>query len=150
MHPIRRGAGNAGTVNRTSVMAAIDLAPSLLTLAGIEPPDEVAFDGQALADTLLGKSQASRAGSLFFRRPADRRSFYGVSNLPDLAVRNGRWKLLCSYDGSNSQLYDIDADHGETKNVAQEHPAVVRRLSAEVVAWHKSMPPDSGPVYRGR
>ncbi|MHC4119584.1 MAG: sulfatase family protein [Planctomycetota bacterium] len=141
-------AGKAGTVNRESVMAAIDLVPSLLAVAGVEVPGEVAFDGQPLAEVLTGKSQASRTGSLFFRRPADRRSFYGVSNLPDLAVRNGRWKLLCSYDGSNPQLYNLDADRGETKNIAQAHKDVVGRLTAEVVAWHESMPPDSGPTYR--
>jgi uncharacterized sulfatase len=143
-------AGKTGTVNRKSVMAGIDVPPSILAIAGVEPPNEVNFDGQALAGVLTGKSQASRKGSLFFRRPADRRSFYGVSNLPDLAVRNGRWKLLCSYDGSNPQLYDLDADRAETRNIAQDHPDLVRRLSAEVVAWHKSMPADNGPIYRGR
>ncbi|MEA3227337.1 MAG: N-acetylgalactosamine-6-sulfatase, partial [Planctomycetota bacterium] len=141
-------AGKAGTVNRTSVMAAIDLVPSLLALAGAQSPDEVAFDGQALSEVLTGKSTASRKGSLFFRRPPDRHSFYGVTSLPDLAVRNGRWKLLCAYDGSDPQLYDLEADPGETKNIAVKHPIVVRRLSAEVVAWHKSMPPDNGPTYR--
>lgn len=143
-------AGKAGTVNRTSVIAAIDLVPSLLSLAGAEAPDNVAFDGQNLADVLTGESEASRVGSLFFRRPADRGSFYGVSDLPDLAVRNGKWKLLCSYHGSNPQLYDLDADRAETTNIAGEHPDVVRRLSAELVTWHKSMPPDNGPTYRGQ
>jgi len=135
-------------VNRTSVMAAIDLAPSLLALAGIDPPDDIAFDGQILADTLTGESQRSRGGSLFFRRPADRGSFYGVRTLPDLAVRNGQWKLLCTYDGSDPQLYDLEADRGETKNLAKDHPRVVRRLTTEVTAWHRSMPPDNGPAYR--
>jgi uncharacterized sulfatase len=148
--PGRIDSGKAGTVNRTSVMAAIDLVPSLLALTGVAPPDEVAFDGQALAEVLTGRSQASRAGSLFFRRPSDRHSFHSVTSLPDLAVRNGRWKLLCSYDSSNPQLYDLDADRGETKNIAQEHPEVVQRLSVEVVEWHKSMPDDNGSVYRPR
>jgi uncharacterized sulfatase len=143
-------AEKTGSVNRRFVMAAIDLVPSLLNIAGVEPPDDVAFDGQNLAETLTGESETSRSGSLFFRRPPDRRSFYGVSKLPDLAVRNGRWKLLCSYDGSNPQLYDLDTDRGETNNIAEKNPEAVRRLSAEVVAWHKSMPPDNGPVYRGR
>ncbi|MFC1634110.1 sulfatase-like hydrolase/transferase [Planctomycetota bacterium] len=141
-------AGKAGTVNRTSVMAAIDLVPSLLAFADVKPADEVTFDGQAFPDVLTGKSETSRKGSLFFRRPADRRSFYGVKNLPDLAVRNGRWKLLCAYDGSNPQLYDLDTDCGETRNLASKHPEVVRRLATEVTAWHRSMPPDKGPTYR--
>ncbi len=143
-------AESSGSVNRSSVMAAIDLAPSLLDIAGVEPPNGVAFDGQNLAETLTGESKDSRAGSLFFRRPPDRPSFFGVNNLPDLAVRNERWKLLCAYDGSNPQLYDLDADPGETNNIADLHPKVVRRLSAEVVQWHESMPADNGPAYRGQ
>jgi uncharacterized sulfatase len=141
------GAERCGTVNRTSVMAAIDLVPSLLALAGLDRPDDITFDGQNLADTLTGKSQTSRAGPLFFRRPPDRHAFYGVSNLPDLAVRNGKWKLLCTYDGSDPQLYDLDADPGETKNLAEKRPRLARRLTVEVTAWHRSMPPDNGPEY---
>jgi len=138
----------AGTVNRTSVMAAIDLVPSLLALAGVTPPDDVTFDGQTLAEVLTGDSEASRKGSLFFRRPADRGSFYGIRSLPDLAVRNGRWKLLCAYDGSNPQLYDLDTDRGEKENITSSHPEVVRRLVTEVTTWHRSMPPDKGSTYR--
>ncbi len=141
-------ADRAGTVNRTSFFAAIDLVPSLLAFAGVKPPAGVDYDGQALPDVLLGKSNASRSKPLFFRRPPDRGSFYGVENLPDLSVREGRWKLLCDYDGSNPQLYDLDVDRGETKNLADEHPDMVRRMTAEVTAWHKSMPPDKGATFR--
>jgi len=138
----------AGTVNRTSVLAAIDLAPTLLDLVGIQPPDGVDFDGQALLDTLLGRSKTSRVGPLFFRRPPDRDTYYQVHDLPDLAVRQGRWKLLCEYDGSDPQLFDLAADPGETSNLADMHPERVRDLSASLIAWHKSMPPDKGATYR--
>ncbi len=133
-----------GSVNRTSVLAAIDLAPTLLAVAGVAAPADVRFDGQVLPDVLLGKSQASRGGALFFRRPPDRDAFYGVDDLPDLAVREGKWKLLCEYDGSQPQLYDLDADRGETKNLTASHPEVVRRLTALVLGWHESIPPDAG------
>ena len=65
---------------------------------------------------------------------------------PDLAVRDGDWKLLCDYDGSKPELYDLARDRGETDNRAAEHPDIVRRLAGRVVAWHKSMPPDNGPM----
>ena len=52
----------------------------------------------------------SRKNPIFFRRPPDRDSFFGVKNLPDLAVRSGKWKLLCEYDGSNAELYDLSTD----------------------------------------
>jgi len=136
-------ADKAGIVNRTSVLAAIDLVPSLLALAGIQPPDEVTFDGQALPDVLLGRSPASRSGPLFFRRPADRNTFDSLKDLPDLAVRNGRWKLLCQYDGSYPQLYDLEVDPGEKTNLAHKYPEVVQRLSASLIKWHKSMLQDN-------
>ncbi len=138
----------AGTVNRTSFLAAIDLAPTLLEIARVTPAEHAAFDGQALSGVLLGRSQGSRTAPLFFRRPPDRGASAGIDNLPDLAVREGTWKLLCEYDGSRPELYDLAADPAEARSVAHEHPDVVRRLSQAVTQWHQSMPPDNGPAYR--
>lgn len=138
----------AGTVNQTSFLAALDLAPSLLEIAGVTQPQHISFDGQALAKILLGRSQSSRTAPLFFRRPPDRGGPSGRGNLPDLAVRQDTWKLLCEYDGARPQLYDLKTDPAEANNVAPQHPDIVRRLSAAVTQWHQSMPPDNGPVYR--
>jgi arylsulfatase A-like enzyme len=143
-------ADDAGSINGDSVFAAIDLVPSLLAVAGVDVPPSVDFDGEALPDVLLGKSQASRRQPLFFRRPPDRDRFYGVDDLPDLAVRDGRWKLLCEYDGSDPQLYDLATDHGETTNLADKQPDVAKRLTESLLAWHESMPPDNGANYTGR
>lgn len=141
-------AARAGSWNRSSVLAAIDLAPSLLAIAGVRVPAGVAFDGEALSGALTGKSDESRRAPLFFRRPPDRGSFSGVANLPDLAVRHGRWKLMCEYDGSGAELYDLDADPGETRDLAARHPEEVARLKAAVLEWHRAMPPDNGATYR--
>ncbi len=138
----------AGTVNTTSFLAAIDLPPTLLAVSGVPAPVSIEFDGESLPDVLLGKSDASRTRPLFFRRPPDRDSFYGIENLPDLAVREGRWKLLCEYDGSLPELYDLQEDRGETTNVAANHPDLVQRLTAAVLDWHALMPPDRGATYQ--
>lgn len=137
-----------GSFNRTSFLAAIDLAPSLLAIAGADPPADVKFDGQALPDVLLGKSPASRDAPVFFRRPPDRDAFYGDDDLPDLAVRDGRWKLLCEYDGSDAELYDLDADPSETKNLAADHGELVSQLTESLLAWHKSLPADNGATFK--
>ena len=100
----------------------------------------IAFDGVALPQVLLGESDASRGRPLFFGRPPDRDAFAGEGDLPDLAVRDGRWKLLCEYDGSEAQLYDLEADRAEANNLASAHPEVTRRLTRAVRDWHASVP----------
>ncbi|MDC0200833.1 sulfatase-like hydrolase/transferase [Verrucomicrobia bacterium] len=131
-------------VNRSSVFSAIDLVPTLLKITGTKYPQDIEFDGECLPDVLLGKSSESRKLPLFFRRPPDRDSFYGDKDLPDLAIRKGKWKLLCEYDGSEVELYNLDNDRREKKNLAQMNAAIVSSMKDQVIKWHLSMPPDNG------
>ena len=139
-------AKKAGSVNRASVVAAIDVAPSLLAVAGVA--SEADCDGVALRETLLGRSDASRGKLLFFRRPPDRGAFAGEADLPDLAVRDGSWKLLCEYDGAKPQLYNLADDPGERASVCAREPEVTARLTRAVLAWHRSLPPDGAQKHR--
>ena len=134
-------------VDRSSVFSAIDLVPTLLELTGTAAPAGVEFDGEALPNTLLGEG-GSRQAPIFFRRPPDRDAFYGVQDLPDLAVRDGQWKLLCEYDGTQPELYNMATDREEATNVAATNPEIVQRLTALLTAWHRSLPPDNGATYR--
>jgi arylsulfatase A-like enzyme len=141
---------SAGTVNKTSVFSAMDLVPSLADLCKAPIPLKVIFDGEELTDILLGKSDRSRKEPIFFRRPPDRDSFFGVKNLPDLAVRSGKWKLLCEYDGSKAELYDLSTDQSESNNLAGKHREICDQLVEQVTNWHNSMPPDNGPKLTGK
>lgn len=129
----------AGTRNRSSVLAAIDLVPSLLTLAIGELPKENAYDGHTMQNVLLGSSKASRPAPLFFSRPPHRKSYGEFKNLPDLAVREGDWKLLCDFDGTRPQLYKMTGDPGETKNLAATETDVTKELTAKATAWYRLM-----------
>lgn len=140
----------AGTANTESIFSALDLVPSLLGIAGVSVPEHVRFDGENLSEVLCGSSTASRAAPLFWRRPPDRDIAYGAGPLPDLAVREGNWKLLCEFDGSQAELYDLAHDPGEATNVAGRHAGVVARLAAAVLAWNKSMPADAGPALAAK
>jgi len=138
----------AKTHDAVSVLAAFDLTPSLVKLAGAKLPEGVVFDGEDVADTLLGKAAATRRAPLFWRRPPDRKAHAAdpANALPDLAMRQGNWKLLCEYDGSRPELYDLARDEAEARNLAPEQPEVVARMVGAVLAWHQSMPPDNGPA----
>jgi len=132
-------------LNRASVFSAVDLVPTLLDLTGTPHPKGTKFDGESLPGVLLGKSAASRKAPIYFRRPPDRDAFYGDNDLPDLAVRDGKWKFLCEYDGAEPELFDMEKDRGETKNLASQHPQLVKEYTKACIAWHKSLPPDNGP-----
>jgi uncharacterized sulfatase len=137
----------AGSVNTKSIFAAFDLAPSLLSIAKIEAKD-IAFDGENIAPALLGQSEVSRAAPIFWRRPPDRKTASPAlpERLPDLAMREGNWKLLCEYDGAQPQLYDLAKDRGETTNIAAQQPEIIARMTKALLGWHQSMPPDNGPA----
>ncbi len=140
-------AKHRGTHNEHSVFAAFDLVPSMLTLGKVPTPANKVFDGEDVSATLIGKATASRRAPICWRRPPDRK-FAGpmmVDPQPDLAIRDGRWKLLCDYDGSRAELYDLEADRAETTNLAIKHPDITTRLRQTVVDWHRSMPADNGP-----
>lgn len=135
-----------GTHNDSSVFSAFDLVPSLLGLTSANIPDEVKFDGENVAAALVGKSEVSRTAPLFWCRPPDRKNWPPAlpEPQPDLAVREGSWKLLCDYDGDNAELYDLLKDRSETTNLAKQHPEIAQRLTADVVAWRQSLPADNG------
>ncbi len=137
-----------GSVNQSSVFAAIDLVPSILDLAGVSVTSSTEFDGENLSDVLVGKSSRSRSEPIFFRRPPDRKEFHSYKDLPDLAVREGKWKLLCDYDGKRPQLYDLQSDPSESKNVSGDYPVVVKHLTEATLQWNAGLPADAGdPGY---
>lgn len=134
-----------GTLDASSVFAAMDMAPTLAHLTGTKSPD--GLDGADLSATLLGRMPASHPGPIFWRRPPEKKTWLPALAVPqpDLAVREGNWKLLCEYDGTKPFLYDLAKDAGETHNLAANEPAVTQRLTGAVLAWHQSLPADNGP-----
>ena len=69
--------------------------------------------------------------------------------LPDLAVRDGNWKLLCDYDGQNVQLFDLQKDPSEKNNIAADFEEVRARLCKQLVSWHEDLPSDNGQSLGG-
>ena len=127
-------------VNSDTVFSGVDWLPSVCRLAGVEAPPDIG--GEDLAGALRGEP-VSRSRPLMWE---NRFPVYGhvLDKSPMLAIRSGRWKLLMNPDRSRLELYDIPKDPTEMDNLASLEPEVVQRLSEQVLAWQKTLPP--GPV----
>ncbi len=119
----------AGSVNR-ELVTALDFLPTLARLAGAEPPTDRIIDGQDIRPLLFGEPGATSPHEAFFYYLGDRLQ----------AVRSGPWKLHVWRDGGAlCELYNLAEDIGETRDVAADHPDVVRRLQALAEAMREDI-----------
>jgi arylsulfatase A-like enzyme len=130
-----------GGTTSNAVAATIDLLPTFARLAGGTLPADRIIDGKDIFPLMHGDANA--------KSPHDAYYFYWMDQLQ--AVRSGKWKLHFPHKynklgsagsggkiGTNTKpqgeiglaLYDLDADPGETTDVAVKNPQVVARLQA--------------------
>lgn len=131
----------AGHVDSTSVISTLDLLPTLSALVGASTSG-LELDGVDISDAFLG-TPIVRSKPLFFeygRDPSFLQPASPVDQSPNLAVRQGSWKLLVDADLRRLELYDLSSSQLEFENVAGDHPEVVQELVEEVFRWKDSLP----------
>ncbi len=101
------------------VCTSMDLLPTFAHLAGGAPPDDRVIDGKDIRPLLTGEEGAKSPYDAFF--------YYNCGNHGLNAVRAGKWKLHLDRD----ELYDLEADIGETTDLFQEYPDIVAALRAK-------------------
>jgi arylsulfatase A-like enzyme len=132
----------AGQTNEATVLAAVDLFPSLCKLAGVAPPKNLDCDGEDLSAALLGATPA-RQKALFWEYGRNNESYVfaeGKDRSPNVAMRDGRWKLLVNAEGTRVELYDLIADPKETTNLADKEKEIAAKLRQAALEWRKSLP----------
>lgn len=127
-----------GRINSENVIAGIDLLPTFLAFAGGET-NHLNCDGIDVSKILLGENSERRKQPIMWLRPSGVTDRNG-SDLPDLAIRQGDYKLLVNIDGSNIELYNLINDEAETTNIVSKHPKLVENLKEEVLNWYSKMP----------
>lgn len=131
----------AKKVNNTSVVASVDLLPTLVAVTGAKLPAHYQADGENMLAALEGK-EWRRAKPLFWE-------WRGIETQPEtwprLAVRDGDWKLVMTFDQSRVELYNLASDRAEAKNMAREQPKIVEQLTAKLLAWKSTLPKEPSP-----
>lgn len=137
-----KGTIPAGKTNEKSVVAGMDLFPSICGLVGVPLPKGVTFDGADMSGAFLG-NEPTRQEPLMWEYRRDP-SYLKPGNpdfvSPNLAIRERRWKLLANDDRSGAELYDLDADPSEQANLASKRPELTKKLSGMILAWRKTLP----------
>ena len=128
------------TVNTQTVLGAVDLLPSLCSLAQVDLPAGYLPDGQDLSLALLGQAQ-TRTQPLYWWFINDAGPAVGNYNhAPPLALRIGDWKVLTDYTKSSIELYNLGADPFETSNVAGSQSARANAMADQLLAWWQTLP----------
>jgi len=129
----------AGVFDETSIVGSVDFLPTICKLTGTALPPGAKLDGEDVSDILLTGQSRPRNGPLYWEwrsRVAGKPEYAP----PRIAVRDGQWKLFVNPDRSRVELYDMPADPGETKNVAESNPVVVERLAKLAIDWQATLP----------
>jgi len=110
-----------------------DVFPTVCDLVGAPVPE--GLDGKSLAPVIRGQRDAVRDTVFLGYRGLQR------------AVRRGRWKLIRYPEVNATQLFDLEADPYETKNLADEpaHAGRVKELLA-VMAEQQKLFGDTDPL----
>jgi arylsulfatase A-like enzyme len=113
----------AASTESSELTTSMDLYPTIAGWCGATVPTDRTIDGRDISPVILDGAES----------PHDAFFYYSGSNLE--AVRVGKWKLhvhktpgLRGGEGPIEQLYDLEADIGETTDVAAGHPDIVAEL----------------------
>jgi len=119
-----RGPGIPAGTRVPGTVRLVDVFPTVLDLLGVPAPKDTSFAGRSLAAVVRGG-----------RDPAPEPVTYAESLVPLLhfgwsdlrAVREGRWKYI---QAPRPELYDLQADPGELRNLVDEQPSRAETLRA--------------------
>jgi uncharacterized sulfatase len=114
----------------------------LIELCDLTYPLSVKFDGQSIALLLRGEDAGWSQRFLFIDRQGDQLIESGQGRLPSYAVLTEDWRLV------NGELYDIAADPGQQRDLAQQNPEVVESLLAAYGRWYEDVTSHGGVYTR--
>jgi arylsulfatase A-like enzyme len=128
----------SGITDSTTVGVALDLFPTICRLTGSPLPKNVLSDGIDLSAAFYGKP-IERKKDIFWQYPNRPKPGNAAFISPPLAIRSGKWKLLMEEDAARLQLYDLQKDPYEKRDVARDNKKVAARLGKKLMGWYNQI-----------
>ncbi len=121
-------------------VATVDIAPTALELLGLGP--QSGLEGESLAPAARGEARLDAERPIYlFRRPyqsawvADLGRLYVNGTL--LGIRQGRWKYIEGDAMGTRELFDLEAERPERRNLVHAHPEKARELAGRLEEWRR-------------
>ncbi len=105
-------------------LTALEVFPTITAAAGVPLPDDTILDGFDMFPVLKAESPSPRR-EMFWRRRGD------------TAARVENWKWVDSSKGTG--LFDLETDIGESRDISEERPDVLKMVESRFQAWMKAM-----------
>ena len=106
------------------IAAAIDLLPTLASMAGVPVASQKPLDGIDVSPTILGSA----------KEWPDRMIFSHWNG--NVSVRTQQYRL-----DAGGKLYDMTTDPGQTRDISSQAPDVASRLAQAAASWKKELLP---------
>ena len=123
----------------------LDLLPTLCAITGSKVPSERTLDGADITPVFDGKA-VKRPHPLYWQYD------FAISRPWVVSLRDGPWKLLANAALDRFELYNLEEDAGEAKNLADKQPERVERMATEMRRLHDEVKAEgakSGNPIRG-
>ena len=123
------GVQGVGELNKEAVLHVMDIAPTILEMAGVEHPSTfkgreiVPMQGKSWVDMLAGKVQSPRTSD----------DWLGWELFGNRAIRQGDWKISMLFQPMGTydwQLFNLAEDPGEQYDLAAKFPEKTTQLVA--------------------
>ncbi|KAA5542741.1 sulfatase [Roseiconus nitratireducens] len=139
----------------------VDLYPTFCEMTGAELPDQIR-DGKSLVPLLKSPDAAPESfdqRALFWHFPAYLQSYARTDQQRDVLyrsrpcsiIRAGKWKLHEYFEDGGLELYDLQADVGESNDLSETHPEIRDSLHQRLRQWREStnapVPTEPNPNY---
>ena len=117
-----------------AVVTGTDYYPTLLEMLGLPPMPNQHIDGKSFVSALNGRPQDR--GAVYWHFP--HYSNHGYQS-PNGAIRDGKYKLIEYFENGTVQLFDLENDVGEQRDLSKDDTFTADRLRTMLHQWREKV-----------